>query len=454
MLKNKYIYTAVLWGLAFLVTCFVNLEDGGMNPASRIAALRSIVTNGNFQIDQNIDTTIDWAKAPDRHYYSNKAPGGILLAAPFFAVLDWLDWKIYFKGEGNWKNRPLPSRYARIALAVCTQAIPFILIFLFFISISGAQSVTQVSALALSLLFANTASIFMSTNFGHGLCAMFFFACVVALLKERFFYSGLFFGLSFLSDYSGIALILPFVTGLISQHKNKKSIYFALLGTLIPAILWISYHWICFGSPLAIAHQFQNPKFITPHDNDSIKFFGEMDLFPNFDILFELFLGSIRGMFWIMPWIFVTLFLSFKKFRTLSVNAKKILYISSSGLISLLWLNGSFVGWHGGGSPGPRYLSAIFPVLSLTLYYIYPYLKKSELKVLWASIIISVFFQCLALSSTILAKEEPIWIFYLGQLFITPPFKPMIRLALYIIILLTSWLMINKKKSLPPPIKN
>jgi hypothetical protein len=57
------------------------------------------------------------------------------------------------------------------------------------------------------------------------------------------------------------------------------------------------------------------------------------------------------------------------------------------GLFALFWMNASFGGWHGGVSPGPRYMSAILPTVALAMGLCYDMFPKPVRVLLWLSLI-------------------------------------------------------------------
>src|SRR5581483_9954759 len=63
-------------------------QYGGPNAMARTAALRAITEGHTLAIDNYREWTLDWALAPNGHYYSNKAPGPVFLGLPMFALAD------------------------------------------------------------------------------------------------------------------------------------------------------------------------------------------------------------------------------------------------------------------------------------------------------------------------------------------------------------------------------
>jgi hypothetical protein len=81
-------------------------------------------------------------------------------------------------------------------------------------------------------------------------------------------------------------------------------------------------------------------------------------------------------------------------------------------------MNGSFGGWHGGATPGPRYLSIAFPPLALAMVGIYTRAGAFWRQALVVAVAIGmVMFILLFSTSSIIAQpEDPLLPFYLNQL--------------------------------------
>jgi hypothetical protein len=89
-----------IWLLLFLGMNLINWQDGGVNAASRFAAIQSMAEDHTFQIGHFQDWTDDWSRGPNGHVYSNKAPGPMFLATPFAWVLNRI--KIATYGDAAW----------------------------------------------------------------------------------------------------------------------------------------------------------------------------------------------------------------------------------------------------------------------------------------------------------------------------------------------------------------
>ena len=140
--------------------------------------------------------------------------------------------------------------------------------------------------------FGNTASLLMSTYYGHGMSALWILSMLLCLRRHFYFGVGFCFGFSVLTDYSGILLVFPLLFVIKRDLKNIIKIVF---GGLLPLVLFVIYHQRCFGSPFSIANQFQNPIF-KDVGSQSHNLWGILLPYPNTSVLYQLFLGQSRGM--------------------------------------------------------------------------------------------------------------------------------------------------------------
>ena len=387
------------WCLLFLVLATTIDTNNNDNPRSRYALLMSIAENQQLTIDPYWRTTCDWSRTPDGHYYSNKAPGPTLLALPLYLPLDAL----IVSNAKDRKVRDARRMEARESLldllSLALQAIPFALLVMVSAEMLAARGVSRaaIELCALAMLFGNTASMFMNTYFGHGVAAALTLGIALALPKRRHALVGLLFGLDVLSDY-GTALFLPILVVLICmtaetgwKPKLRGVLRFAL-GGLAPLVVFLAYHALCFGGPLTLPNKFMNPVFV---EKGGRALWGVIDFLPNSHAAYELLFGVHRGLLVTQPWVLLLvallLLMAWRKRwwmdKHLAAEARTVLPLALGGLAVLLLMNASFGGWHGGVCPGPRYLSAILPVLGLALGLSYDAFPRPLRLLLWLSVL-------------------------------------------------------------------
>ncbi|MBM4318111.1 MAG: hypothetical protein FJ116_11620 [Deltaproteobacteria bacterium] len=419
------------WVLIFFIVNLICHLSAGTNAASRFATLLAIEEEHSFAIDHYIDLTVDWARTPDGHYYSNKAPGPVLLAAPLFYLLV----KMRLAGVSDRQQRVnilVRSKASWLKLfSYLFQLIPFIGLVFFFAKqlIEQNKSLSVVYLSLGAILFGNTAALFMSTYYGHGLTAVCVLGMVLFAQRHRYYEVGACFGWAVLSDYSAVLLGLPL---LVLIHFDRKNYFRLFLGGVVPFVLWLFYHKVCFGSPFLIANQFQNPEFqdvLTENNN----LWGILHLFPRMDIFKQLTIGFSRGMFWVVPWIIVLVLWSiFMILKGQCDRVPKELKFALSGLFLLLAMNCCFGGWHGGLTPGPRYLSSIFPVFGVSLAMCWNQMTLLVQRITFVSVCVSVVFSVLVYSTHISPPQTSLWPLYLEQTLIHPSSTTLVRLIVIV----------------------
>jgi hypothetical protein len=434
-----------IWLLLFLGMNLINWQDGGVNAASRFAAIQSMAEDHTFQIGHFQDWTDDWSRGPNGHVYSNKAPGPMFLATPFAWVLNRI--KIATYGDAAWftyanGDRKLcePGLGYMTLISWLLQIVPFcgvIALALAWLRKRGASFEAVVFTI-LALLFGNTLSIFMNMFFGHPIAGWSLLALFLCLSRRSYFGAAFFFGLSLLCDYGTVFVALPFLAAVFVLESAKSGVEGApkrsvprilgelIVGGIVPGTLWVWYHTTCFGKPWALPMQFQNPKFVES-SMDHAKIWGVAAPIPDWKIFLKLCFGMERGILFTQPWVWILaagiLGLFVQRRLTREVTAWAVLVFG--GLFGLLWMNAGFNGWHGGGSAGPRYLSIIFPCAAVLGGLLYDQLSPVARKALWITLIYTVFFRILVYCTTPLADSEfSLWTYYL-HFFFTKPHLPL-----------------------------
>lgn len=430
--------SAIIWLRFWIVGFFlINIAchlSAGTNADSRFAALLALVENHNFQIDPYVNLTVDWSQTPDGHFYSNKAPGPILIAAPFFFSIVKLG---FSRVENRSERERLLIKYKASWLKLFSylfQLLPFMFIGYFW-SLKLLEQKVDLPTVCLSLaalLFGNTAAVFMSAFYGHGMTAVWVLSMVLCARFQKYYGVGLCFGFAVLTDYSAILFALPL---LLLIQQDAKTFIKIILGGLFPLCLWILYHSSCFGSPFHIANQFQNPLFKDVTERGNL--WGILLPFPKFTTLAQLIGGPSRGMIWVVPWILVLIVWSLvNALRGRGADISAELKFSIFGLGLLLIMNSCFGGWHGGLTPGPRYLSSIFPVFALSIPFCFGKMSVGWQRVLFVSICSSVFFTALVYSTNISPPLVPLWPLYLRQTVVNPTASSVARMALVLPLLI------------------
>src|SRR5262249_4965410 len=151
-------------------------------------------------------------KAPNGHFYSNKAPGAVMLGLPMFALTDVLARRYDDRRRDVQGRLPYPRYVQQLIEMLWLQVVPFMMLVLWLVR--RVQSVGTDGAafhfFALAAFLGNTAAIYMNCNFGHGVASILFLAGFYAWYERQYLLTGAFVGFSLCCDY-GVAFALPFV---------------------------------------------------------------------------------------------------------------------------------------------------------------------------------------------------------------------------------------------------
>jgi hypothetical protein len=222
-----------------------------------------------------------------------------------------------------------------------------------------------------------------------------------------------------LSEYTCAALLLPFFYLLLYPELKmegvKKISLSVLKGAFLPGLLWCWYHIACFGGIFSLPYKY-DVLATAGVVEDPGALWGFISFLPNLHWLLALLVGRSRGIIFTQPWIFFVIFCGLLYGGKMSSKLQRLFLFCIASFVVLLWLNAGFPGWHGGGSPGPRYLAAVLPLFALFIPAFYDELKKSW-KILFVLLILSaVVLRGLIYATWILPPIEPLWPYYLGAI--------------------------------------
>ncbi len=347
-----------------LLACAWFYSPGSWNQTARYDSIQALAEQGTFCIDEyltdpehNVNTG-DWAHA-NGHYYSNKAPGSMLLGAFAYAPLYWSERAILGHTPG-----PRLQTFNFWWVNFWCSAVPTALLAMVFYLLLKAHGLAEHRALfwSLSLVLTTPLWPYAGAMWGHNLAALFlalafFFACHPQTDGREDIYPpilvGLFAGLAVVTDYLAIAAIPCFALYFLFRKRWKDLLGYAA-GGIIPLFLYCFYHWKCFGNPFLPATFFNNPGFL-----DAAATGGIVAGF-NTNVLVRLLIGMPHGLFWCAPLCIFAIPGFFALWRRGSEHRALAILAASWFVISLV-LNASFNGWHGGSGVGPRYLLPAFP---------------------------------------------------------------------------------------------
>ena len=452
---QKYFFHPITpWLCVFLFSNFAVYQDGGINAMARIAGLRAITEGNSLNINQYVDWTNDWSRAPSGKYYSNKAPGGVILGLPIFALTELIVQPKYKNELDSFGRRPRPGPVQLTTLCFFTQMLPLMLLVFFIGSYLWKENypAQSLAFFALAAMLGNTAALYMNSYFGHGLAAVLFLSTIWQWWNRQYFWTGLLLGLCVLSDYGAITTVPAFILFTVLREKSWKPVALAFGGIVAPALLFSVYHYEAFGSPIALASAFINPNQLEVPAERTI-YWGTFSFLPTPVALHGLLISWERGLLATQPWVFLLfvlgapfgLFISWKKDRNL-FYLYGLLFLSFSGL---LWMNAGVGGWHGGLTIGPRYLSSVFPAAAFLAALLMKILPTWGKIFLWTGLLIALVFRLITFPFSALGPHKNLWLFYWDILANAPwNSPPLCQVALLFgsLLLASFWFWINLRR--------
>ena len=437
------------WIVCFILINLLVTQDGEKNPMSRFATMRAMSEQQTFQIDDYKHWTMDWAQTPDGHYYSNKAPGPMLIGLPVFWGMDQLT-KLNGKRNVDKQGRlQAPGWLHKTAVCFFLQILPFALL-LFFVTeylFRQDRGESAVHFVAIAILFGNTAALFMNNWFGHGITALFLLAAVLAMKRRKFLIMGLTYGLALLSDYGAATMFLPLLLAVALQEKRELLwIKWGLIGAILPGGLWIWYHQMAFGGIFTIASKFQNPDMLDLA-NVAGSMYGVISLTPDWGVVGKLLFGFERGILFTQPWVLIGLAIAcWKLAQGRFAEHFGLSVFVVLGFLSILWMNAGFGQWHGGYSAGPRYMSMIFPIVALMIGIQYPTLPSWVRRVLWGSLGVSVLFRAMVYGTTILIPDVAMWPWIVEKYWNASSGTPYLRFSVFVVFFAVAAMLISLRE--------
>ncbi|MBN2143513.1 MAG: hypothetical protein JW774_02710 [Candidatus Aureabacteria bacterium] len=350
--------------LLLFITFIYFYNGSGWNADSRMAQIYRVVEQGKWDITPFLNKTKDISIKGDR-IYPNKPPGSSLLGIIPYSLIYYLQKTAGFIPAVHPELVLLNAYLVNVFSSNLLSALACLYFFRLCFLVSGTvfPSLLLTVSLGLGTLFFPYNSVFL----GHTQAVSLFIIGFYFAFRSFFmddpgspsgsgpFLTGLFLGLSVVVDFFMIYLFLPLVIYLFLS--GKKKVLFLTAGLIIPFLILTVYQSAVFGGPFETPMRYNNPIFSY---NRTDLFLGVFQR-PNWTIMKELFLGEYYGFFTFNPVLFfgiIGMGFCFRigKYQQLSVIAfvQTILTFVS---------NAAFIGWWGGQTAGPRYLSGCIPIL-------------------------------------------------------------------------------------------
>ena len=367
----------------FLVYLFYIAPDYITANTNRYIDLtKAIVDDKTFNIDRYYKNTMDCSFYMG-HYYVGAAPGLSLMAVPVYIVLKPLS------------NLMSETLYQDLEFNILN------LFFIFFLSILPGALIAVLLYEILSefnlkkkekmlIIFTSsfgTLLFFYSTKFmAHTMGAFMLFSAFYILFRYKnssekkylFFLAGVCLMIAILLDYIliiGSVLMIGYFLLNFKKDKISNFIFFAS-GLLLIALVYMYYHYKCFDNPFtgAFVHG-------TLYDSRPISL-------PQPKVIYELTVGTYRGIFMYMPTLLISIYGIYLFFRKPEKKyIKEMIFISLFSLLVFLLISGYDV-WDAGEAFGQRYFICFIPFLMIPMAFAY---KKINYRIIFWLTVTSIF---------------------------------------------------------------
>lgn len=390
--KNTVGISVALFVLVFgTYAYFTHPGDPGLfnsNELVRFLTAKSIVLDRSAAIGKYSASGLDMALFEGR-YFSGKAPGLSLAAAPFYALARAVS------------GRVPPDGAALYILRVVTVSLPaalFALLLLRFARRLGppeGESLLLVAGYCLGTMAFAYAVVFL----GHQPAAILVFTSLLALLKWRrengesraaALGAGLLGGLAVAFEYPAALLVLIIALVAFFPYRRAGAMGCFILGLLPGAAIVLGYNWICFGGPLSFPYSHEAMPIAKKVQSTGL--FGVA--LPSLRPFLMLLASPFRGLFFVSPFLVLCVpgLVSLWKARgdrgfdaRVGMGPARLFVLSVAAIVCYLLFNSSYLAWSGGAAYGPRHL---VPVLPFFLIPIAVLLRAHPREYLWPTIIL------------------------------------------------------------------
>ncbi|HEX3704610.1 MAG TPA: hypothetical protein VHU82_14870 [Vicinamibacterales bacterium] len=395
--------SAWVLGLALFASYAYFYQAGGWNQNSRFAMDRAIIERHTLQIDAYQLHTGDRALWQG-HYYSDKAPGAALLALGPVVVARTISRAAGVDPEG------FPGiAWTSYVAGVVTNAVftVFAALALWWIALRWGFSRGAALFGATAYGVATPAWCYATLFMGHGLtagCLMGAYASAIALEDDDIdrqrrlgWIVGLGTGWAVVSEFPALVpAVLIVGLALLTLRDRWPARLPAVVARLVAggalaAAVLLAYNTLAFGSPFHLGYA-------------SEEGFAQMRqgvfgiTYPTWSRLYEVLLGSYRGLLPIAPLVALTPIGLALMART-PPRRRAVVVATVSGTFYVL-LNASYFYWEGGWAYGPRQMMAGLPFLALGLVPLWDHWRRAGRVVLVAGWVWGAALTLIAVSTT------------------------------------------------------
>lgn len=369
--RSGWLFIAVFFAVNLLLsTYFIDLWNTP-NPVSRALPVLTFSESRTLRIDRYAGRVEDKSKVGD-HFYSDKAPLPTMFVIPFYEALKAVGLgKIGIKASQKfpiyvWRTRGVADgrefAFNKIVPVLCLGSflcgsLPFaIIVLLSFLGIRRSCPPLSPVIMVMMAFYGSLMFVFSGTYFNHLFAGLLLLLSYIFLKDGKFALSGLFAGLSFLSEYT-VGLVFPLWSLLILINERRIGKFLSFVAGTLPGLICISiYNYVITGTPFVMLNAFHYA-----YGKELSHDYGFRS--PSLKSLWGLSFSGSMGLFIFAPVLIVAGYYLLRScFRRGYVAKLSTDYLVVFGLV-FFFVMASFFTWWGGWSYGPRYLIVLAVLL-------------------------------------------------------------------------------------------
>ena len=350
-------------GLLLLCYGYVHQDYTGGTSLSRLDLLQALVRQGTLCIDRYQRNTSDKALFKG-HYYSDKAPGVVVLALPAFAVGEVLA-SDTTSVDASWNDNWLfPSWLATTGSVALLTALGGAC---YFAWLCRWVSPTTALVAALALFLGAAPFPYATMLFSHGMVIGLLSITLWAIGREQegqriqvgrfsldgYLLAGFCCGWVLASEFTA-GLVVAGIFVWVCATGWRSAMRFCL-ASVPPLLLIPAYSWACFDSPFTLGYDHQAT---FPAMKEGLYGIGWPDAPTGLKLLFS----PDRGLFFWSPF----LLMAAAGFPVLFKRSRSLFWLCLAVTVAqIVVISGEVWDWRAGWTLGPRYLSPMLPLLAL-----------------------------------------------------------------------------------------
>ncbi|MBU2639914.1 MAG: phospholipid carrier-dependent glycosyltransferase [Nanoarchaeota archaeon] len=367
-MRTEFKIFLTIW---IIYVLFLSDYGGNYMAESMLDATIALVDNGNFEIDDYVREECKITGCDHSFYngkiYSGYAPGGSMIAVPLYAVAKpFLELFLPESFNGYSKTRlkiivfnALAGVFITAVLSACIAVLIYKLLEHMSFSKKSCLWVTFLFAFG-TLFFTYSTAYFNRVNVSFFLFLSFYLLYLMKIgkmkkTKSSLFLLGILSSSAITIEYSTVLVVSLLFLYLISFFRNKKIIYY-ILGSIIPLLLLMSYHYAIYDNPISSSYQYHK----NINGQDAV---AENELkIPDFEHLWGVSFSPEKGYFFFIPFMFVSVLGLFKGLKEKKFMSE-LLLIMSIFIVMFIFNASLSESWKGNCAFGPRYLLVTIPFM-------------------------------------------------------------------------------------------